>query len=135
MHLCNHWWIFEFHYVWTNDINLFTLCVCVWQILMLEETDSPFFYMKVIGLENLKSIRKDLIQWFSWNYKQLQNRLFLTWYFICFKNVHWCRSSSFGTGPRRPRFAVVARNWTTMLSLLSETFSWPMSTDSCGISL
>lgn len=29
---------------------------------MLEETDSPFFYMKVIGLENLKSIRKDLIQ-------------------------------------------------------------------------
>lgn len=22
---------------------------------MLEETDSPFFYMKVIGLENLKS--------------------------------------------------------------------------------
>lgn len=29
---------------------------------MLEETDRPFFYMKVIGLENLKSIRKDLIQ-------------------------------------------------------------------------
>lgn len=29
---------------------------------MLEEKDSPFFYMKVIGLENLKSIRKDLIQ-------------------------------------------------------------------------
>lgn len=24
---------------------------------MLEETDSPFFYMKVIGLENLKSIQ------------------------------------------------------------------------------
>lgn len=83
MHLCNHWWIFEFYYVWTNDINIFSLFICIWQILMLEETDSPFFYMKVIGLENLKSIRKDLIQWFSWNYKQLQSRLFLTWYFIC----------------------------------------------------
>lgn len=29
---------------------------------MLEETDRPFFYMKVIGLEHLKSIQKDLIQ-------------------------------------------------------------------------
>lgn len=54
---------------------------------MLEETDSPFFYMKVIGLENLKSFNTKAPD--SMIFLKLQatanlNRLFLTWYFICF---------------------------------------------------